>query len=75
MTERVYLTPLPDMTGRRWTAIRKAEVALRVRRGDLTPEEARARFNLSEDELAEWMRADRRGRIDAFKATTRSTYR
>lgn len=74
MTERVYLTPLPDPVPR-WTAIRKAEVCERIRRGDITPEEACARYDLSVEELSEWARRARQGKVAAFKATTRSRYR
>jgi len=45
---------LPPVGTKRWTARQKAAVIRAVRNGTLTETEARARYLLSEDELAGW---------------------
>jgi transposase len=50
------------MIERRWTAWRKAALIAAVRAGSLRIDEVRDRFQLSEDEFAEWQAAyDREG--------------
>jgi hypothetical protein len=40
----------------RWTSRRKAEVVVAIEKGLITPEEAKRRYELSEEELAAWVR-------------------
>jgi hypothetical protein len=54
------ILPPPGTT--RWTAWRKVAVVIGVRQGVLTADEARDRYDLSREELADWGEAfDRRG--------------
>ena len=45
---------LPPPGVKRWTAQRKAAVALAIRKGSISAQEACARYNLSSEELAQW---------------------
>jgi hypothetical protein len=66
---------LPPKDTRRWVASRKATVVKGIQHGLLTAEEACAMYELSEEELAEWLNAvDRHGEA-ALKATTLQRYR
>jgi transposase-like protein len=47
---------LPTPGAARWSPNRKEAVVRAIRRGALSVEEARRRYNLSPDELAEWLR-------------------
>ena len=40
----------------RWTSRRKAEVVVAIEKGLITPEEAKRRYELSDEELAAWVR-------------------
>jgi hypothetical protein len=40
----------------RWTSRRKAEIVVAIEKGLITPEEAKRRYELSEEELAAWVR-------------------
>ena len=40
----------------RWTARRKAEVIITIRNGEISLEEAKSRYGVSDDEIAAWMR-------------------
>jgi Protein of unknown function (DUF1153) len=41
----------------RWTSGRKAEIVVAIERGLITTEEAKRRYELSDEELAAWTRA------------------
>ena len=40
----------------RWTSRRKAEIVVEIEKGLITPEEAKRRYELSDEELAAWVR-------------------
>jgi Protein of unknown function (DUF1153) len=40
----------------RWTARRKAAIIIAIRNGEISPTEARSQYDLSDEELASWMR-------------------
>ena len=40
----------------RWTAKRKAEIVVAIKDGEISTEEAKRRYEVSDDELAAWMR-------------------
>lgn len=48
---------LPPLNTTRWVASRKAAVVKAVNAGVLSPEEAMARYGLTEEELQEWIDA------------------
>ncbi|SNR70452.1 DUF1153 domain-containing protein [Puniceibacterium sediminis] len=66
---------LPPPDTKRWVASRKANVVRAVLYGMLTEEQALDRYNLSEDELHEWVRAVATHGEDALKATSIQKYR
>jgi hypothetical protein len=57
--------PPPGIT--RWTAWQKVAVVRAVRNGTLTPAEVRARYMLSEEELASWQHDFDRGGIPGLQ--------
>ncbi len=66
---------LPSKDTRRWVASRKAAVLRAVLSGLITRKEALERYDLSEEEFAEWEQAvDSHGEA-ALKATTLQRYR
>lgn len=66
---------LPPPDTRRWSSRRKAAVVVGARAGVITREEACARYQLSEEELAAWETAfDRRG-IPGLRAASLQSYR
>lgn len=53
----------------RWCASRKAEVLRRLRAGELTLNEALARFNLTLEEVDAWQMAERKAGREGLKAS------
>jgi hypothetical protein len=66
---------LPSPETRRWVARRKAAVVAAVNGGMLTPEEACARWDLSEEELDGWCEATARHGVNALRTTALQRYR
>jgi hypothetical protein len=66
---------LPPVDTRRWVASRKAAVVKGVDSGLITAEEACARYNLSDEELAGWRKASGTHGEAALKATSVQKYR
>jgi hypothetical protein len=66
---------LPPVDTERWVASRKAAVVKAVAAGLITREEAKARYALSEEELASWENAIIQHGKEALKATTLQRYR
>ena len=66
---------LPPANTRRWVASRKAGVVRGVAYGLITQSEALQRYQISEDEFHEWVRAVSEHGEDALKATTLQKYR
>lgn len=66
---------LPVADTKRWVASRKAAVVRGVIYGLLTQAEALDRYNISEDEFLEWVRAVSNHGEAALKATSVQKYR
>ncbi len=66
---------LPPPDTKRWVASRKATVVRAVLYGLLSQEQALDRYNLSEEELHEWVRAVATFGEKALKATALQKYR
>ncbi|MFZ5963739.1 DUF1153 domain-containing protein [Thalassococcus sp. BH17M4-6] len=66
---------LPPQGVQRWVASRKATVVRAVLYGLLTQEQAMQRYQLSSEELTEWIRAVAFHGEDALKATALQKYR
>ena len=66
---------LPPTATRRWVVSRKAAVVKGVRIGLITQQDAIARWDLSEDELNEWLTAVQDFGEIALKATAVQKYR
>ncbi len=66
---------LPPADTKRWVASRKASVVRAVLYGLLTQQQALDRYNLSEDELLEWVRAIATFGEEALKATAVQKFR
>ncbi|MGC1494536.1 MAG: DUF1153 domain-containing protein [Sulfitobacter sp.] len=66
---------LPDAKTRRWVASRKAAVVRGVVYGLITQGEALDRYQISEDEFLEWVRAVTEHGEAALKATALQKYR
>ena len=66
---------LPPRTTRRWVASRKAAVVRGVLHGLISQEEALQRYQLSEEEFQEWLRAIHRFGEDGLKTTCLQKYR
>ncbi|PTX55809.1 uncharacterized protein DUF1153 [Litoreibacter ponti] len=66
---------LPDPATRRWVASRKAMVVRAVDAQLVTPEEACAMYDLSEEELASWRNAVADHGVKALRATSLQAYR
>ncbi len=58
---------LPPRNTTRWVASRKAQVVAAVVSGQITIEEAMARYSLSLEEFAAWQRAFDRGGVKALR--------
>ncbi len=69
------LADLPPANTRRWVASRKASVVRGVAYGLITQSDALARYQISDDEFQEWVRAVSEHGEDALKATTLQKYR
>lgn len=69
------LADLPPENTTRWVASRKLAVVRGVLYGLITQGEACARYQLSEEEFAEWVRAVSLHGHDALKATSVKIYR
>ena len=66
---------LPPANTRRWVASRKAAVVRGVAYGLITQSDALKRYQISEDEFHEWVRAVSNHGEAALKATTLQKYR
>ena len=66
---------LPPAQTRRWVASRKAAVVRGVLYGLITQAEALRRYQISEEEFVEWVRAVTDHAEAALKATTVQKYR
>jgi transposase-like protein len=55
---------------RRWTAARKADVVISIRRKEITADQAIAAHGLTGDELASWMERYRRHGQDGLATLT-----
>ena len=66
---------LPNANTRRWVASRKAAVVRGVVYGLITQGEALDRYQISEDEFLEWVRAVTEHGEAALKATALQKYR
>ena len=66
---------LPPGNTRRWVASRKAAVVRGVAYGLIPQSEALKRYQISEDEFHEWVKAVSEHGEDALKATTLQKYR
>lgn len=60
---------LPDPQTRRWVASRKAIVAKAVIHGLMKRTDALARYSLSDEELADWIRGVERHGLTGLKVT------
>ena len=69
------LADLPDPRTRRWVASRKAAVVRGVVYGLITQSEALGRYQISEEEFLEWVRAVSEHGEAALKATALHKYR
>lgn len=69
------MTDLPPLHPGRWTARRKAAIVGAVIAGEITAASARAWYDLSDEELAEWMRAYMEHGEKALKTTHLRRYR
>ncbi len=69
------LADLPDPRTRRWVASRKAAVVRGVVYGLITQSEALGRYQISEEEFLEWVRAVSEHGEAALKATALQKYR
>ena len=66
---------LPSAKTRRWVASRKAAVVRGVAYGLISQVDALKRYQISEDEFLEWVRAVSEHGEDALKTTTLQKYR
>lgn len=66
---------LPPSETRRWVASRKAAVVRAVESGLITSEQAVERYNLTDEELMEWVKAATEHGMDALKVTRVQKYR
>ncbi|WP_037227277.1 CtrA inhibitor SciP [Roseobacter sp. GAI101] len=66
---------LPDQTTRRWVASRKAAVVRGVVYGLISQSEALDRYQISNDEFMEWVRAVSEHGEAALRATALQKYR
>ena len=66
---------LPPKNTRRWVASRKAAVVRGVAYGLISQSDALSRYQISEDEFLEWVKAVSEHGETALKATTIQMYR
>ncbi len=66
---------LPPPNTKRWVASRKAAVVRGVAYGLITQSDALTRYQISEDEFHEWVKAVSEHGEDALKATALQRYR
>lgn len=66
---------LPPASTMRWVASRKAAVVRGVAYGLITQSDALKRYQISEDEFHEWVKAVSEHGEDALKATALQRYR
>ncbi|MCT4610769.1 MAG: DUF1153 domain-containing protein [Pelagimonas sp.] len=66
---------LPPADTRRWVASRKAAVVKAVQYGLISDRQAKDRYSLSDEELAEWITAATRHGMDALKTTQIQKFR
>ncbi len=66
---------LPDPETRRWVASRKAIVAKAVIHGLIKRADALARYDLSDEELTDWIRGVERHGLSGLKVTRIDTLR
>lgn len=69
------LADLPPANTRRWVASRKAAVVRAVAYGLITQGDALKKYQISNDEFQEWVKAVSEHGEDALKATTLQKYR
>jgi hypothetical protein len=69
------LDTLPAPGTRRWVVRRKAAVVAAVRRGDMTLQEACARYQLSEEEFHLWERAFDANGVPGLRVTRIQIYK
>ena len=67
--------PLPPPTVERWTIRRKAAVVLAIANGLLSAEEARRRYQLTEQELRSWQQAYEAHGLPGLRSTRLQQYR
>jgi transposase len=65
----------PNPAGKRWTALRKAAVIDRLFGGTLTRDAAMLEYDLTEEELNEWLGAYRACGTDGLQVTKRARSR
>ena len=68
-------TVLPPADTKRWSPSRKAAVIAAARAGLISRDDARARYLLSDEELAEWERAFDRNGVPGLRTTRLQNYR
>ena len=73
--ERLSLSDLPPASTRRWVIRRKAEVVAAVEGGLLSLEDARARYDLSEEEFEGWRKLINAHGLAGLRATRVQQYR
>jgi hypothetical protein len=67
--DSISMATLPASDTARWTVRRKAEVLMAIAGGLLTINQAKKRYNLSNDELAAWRDAVERSGVMGLRAT------
>jgi hypothetical protein len=73
--EPLTLETLPLPSTKRWVARRKAEVVAAVNGGLLTVHEVCERYGLTEEELAEWQRANAQSGLSGLRVTRLQHYK
>ncbi|QQR69907.1 MAG: DUF1153 domain-containing protein [Alphaproteobacteria bacterium] len=66
---------LPPADTKRWVMRRKAQVVAAVRKGDISPEDACTRYNISPEELQSWQKLIESHGVTALRATKLQDYR
>lgn len=73
--ERMTLADLPAQTTRRWVPRRKARVVAAVEGGLISLEEARTRYEISEEEYESWRAGLRRHGLRGLCVTRLNSHR
>ena len=73
--DRMTLADLPPASTKRWVIRRKAEVIAAVEGGLLSLEDARARYQLSEEEFEDWRRLISAHGLAGLRTTRVQQYR